>query len=53
MTLNDEHPCPKCGGALVWGYVPDDVADYAAIGLLHNLWWWALFCEDCDEEVEP
>jgi len=24
------------------GSVPDDVADLAAIGLLHRLWWWAI-----------
>jgi hypothetical protein len=49
LTLNDEHPCPKCGGALVWGYVPDD-SRYAYLRDFTRL---ALFCEDCDEEVEP
>lgn len=35
--------------ALYAGTVPDDVADAAAIGVLHKLWWWAMdYAQDGD-----
>lgn len=49
QTLRDHPRKDKLTEALFNGMVPDDVADYAAIGLLHQLWWWALdYAQDGD-----
>jgi hypothetical protein len=42
QTLRDHPKKDHLAELLFAGRVPDDVADFAAIGLLHELWWWAL-----------
>jgi hypothetical protein len=49
QTLSDHPNKDKLAEALFLGTVPDDVADYAAVGILHYLWWWALdYAQDGD-----
>lgn len=42
QTLRDHPRKDALTEALFAGTVPDDVADFATVGLLHHLWWWAL-----------
>jgi hypothetical protein len=49
QTLRDHPKKDALAEALFSGSVPDDVADYAAVGLLQHLWWWALdYAQDGD-----
>lgn len=49
QTLRDHPKKDALADALFNGSVPDDVADYAAVGLLQHLWWWALdYAQDGD-----
>lgn len=42
QSLRDHPKKDELSELLFNGTVPVDVADYATIGLLHQLWWWAL-----------
>jgi hypothetical protein len=42
QSLRDHPKKDRLAELLFEGMVPDDVADLAAIGLLHRLWWWAI-----------
>ncbi len=42
QSLRDHPKKDRLAELLYEGSVPADVADNAAIGLLHRLWWWAL-----------
>jgi hypothetical protein len=42
QSLRDHPKKDRLAELLFEGSVPDDVADLAAIGLLHRLWWWAI-----------
>ncbi len=42
QSLRDHPKKDRLAELLFNGAVPVDVADFAAIGLLHELWWWAL-----------
>lgn len=49
QTLRNHPKKDALSEALFVGSVPDDVADYAAVGLLQHLWWWALdYAQDGD-----
>jgi hypothetical protein len=49
QTLRDHPRKDHLAELLFAGTVQNDVADYAAIGLLHELWWWALdYAQDGD-----
>jgi len=49
QTLRNHPKKDALSEALFGGSVPDDVADYAAVGLLQHLWWWALdYAQDGD-----
>lgn len=48
-TLGRHPKKDRLAELLMDGTVPSDVADLAAIGLLHRLWWWALdYADDGD-----
>ena len=42
QSLRDHPRKDQLAEELFVGRVPNDVANYAAVGILHYLWWWAL-----------
>ena len=42
QSLGDHPKKDRLAELLFEGSVPLDVADFAAVGLLHRLWWWAI-----------
>jgi hypothetical protein len=49
QTLRDHPRKDQLAEELFSGTIPDDAAEYAAVGLLHYLWWWALdYAQDGD-----